>query len=102
MDGREDSGEKIRKRVGNYSFPDHAQYTRVANLIDEGGNWNSNLIWRLFKRKDAESILSIHIPKGYQKDTLMWAGTKNSAYSVKSAYWFLQHGNEKSHRSPNI
>ena len=82
------AGRRICKKPTGPNVGDqtHLQYNRVVHLIDANGNWGTMIIWRLFKRNDAEAILAIQIPEGNQKDTLGWAKTKNGAFTVRSGY----------------
>jgi ribonuclease HI len=59
----------------------------VKELIDADTLWwNIPLVQELFLKEEAELICSIPICPGRQRDRLVWVGTKNGVYSVKSAY----------------
>lgn len=69
-------GERIQKKSLDPSLVDQEllQCTRVANLIDANGRWNARIIWRVFKRQDAERILSIQLPMETMR--ILWVGSK--------------------------
>ena len=60
----------------------------VDILIDaDHGIWRADLVRELFLDFEAESILSIPLSTRMPRDKLVWAGTSNGQFTVKSAYW---------------
>jgi hypothetical protein len=61
--------------------------TRVSSLIDQHlGSWNFQLIQALFPHEEAEHICDLPISLLHQSDKLIWRGTKNGIFTVRSAY----------------
>jgi ribonuclease HI len=59
----------------------------VAELIDqESGRWKCSLIEASFSKEEAEVILNIPLSPCLPKDRLIWRGTKNGIFTVRSAY----------------
>ncbi|KAL0331598.1 UNVERIFIED_CONTAM: hypothetical protein Sangu_1705300 [Sesamum angustifolium] len=59
----------------------------VADLIDpESRDWNVSLIQEVFWPQDSEVILSIPISVAGDEDLLIWHYSRNSIFSVQSAY----------------
>ena len=57
-------------------------------LIDaDHGTWSADLVRELFLDFEAESILSIPLSTRMPQDKLVWVGTSNGQFIVKSAYW---------------
>lgn len=64
---------------------------KVEELIDQDRKeWNSTLIGAIFNEEDRVAITSISISFTTQSDTLVWRGTKNGVFSVRSAYHMLK------------
>jgi hypothetical protein len=56
--------------------------------------WNVSLVHEIFLQDKAELICSIPICPGSQRDRLVWTGTKNGLFTVKSAYHLAQATND--------
>ncbi|KAL0000259.1 hypothetical protein SO802_019861 [Lithocarpus litseifolius] len=57
-------------------------------LIDaDHGTRRADLVRELFLDFEAENILSIPLSTRMPRDKLVWAGTANGQFTVKSAYW---------------
>jgi hypothetical protein len=60
---------------------------KVSELIDGSSNWwNISLVHEIFSKEEADMICGLPICPGRQSDRLVWVGTKNGLFSVKSAY----------------
>ncbi|XP_020158424.1 uncharacterized mitochondrial protein AtMg00310-like [Aegilops tauschii subsp. strangulata] len=59
---------------------------RVAELLDESGNWRMDLLRRHFLPPDVNSISSIRTSPRVTDDILTWAPEKNGIFTVRSAY----------------
>jgi hypothetical protein len=60
---------------------------RVSDLINFETNWwNIPLLEQIFPAETVEQICNIPISPRLMKDVLVWAGTKNGMFSVRSAY----------------
>jgi hypothetical protein len=67
----------------------------VSVLIDKDLRWwNVSLIHEIFLQDEAALICSIPICPGSQRDRLVWTGTKNGLFMVKSAYHLAQATND--------
>jgi hypothetical protein len=63
----------------------------VSVLIDRDLRWwNIPLVHEIFLKDEAELICGIPVCPGSQADRLVWNGTKNGLFSVKSAYHLAQ------------
>jgi hypothetical protein len=61
--------------------------SKVSALIDEDTKWwNPSLVSDIFNADKAALIYNIPISPIRQHDTLVWLGTKNGDFSVKTAY----------------
>jgi hypothetical protein len=61
--------------------------SKVSALIDEDTKWwNPSLVSDIFNADEAALIYNIPISPIRQHDTLVWLGTKNGDFSVKTAY----------------
>lgn len=70
---------------------------KVSVLIDDKGCWKEDKVRQYFCAEDAMSILHIPLGKSCTTDRLIWIGTNNGKFSVKSAYkyaWELIFGTE--------
>lgn len=61
---------------------------KIADLINHS-NWDTNKIWNLYGRENAEKILTTHIAL-QEEINFEWIHTKNGNYSTKTGYWLLQ------------
>jgi len=60
---------------------------KVADLIDEElKGWNLSLGNEVFDEDEAKAISQIPLSPGLPKDRLIWMGTKNEEFTVRSAY----------------
>jgi hypothetical protein len=60
---------------------------KVTDLIDgELKGWNSSLIKEIFNEDEAKAICKIPLSSGLSKDRLIWMGTKNGDFTVRSVY----------------
>ena len=60
-------------------------------LIDANrGTWTVDLVRELFINFEVETILSIPLSIRMPKDKMVWAGTPNGQFTMKSAYWLAQ------------
>lgn len=71
----------------------------VCSLIDEATNWwNFPLIQELFSREESAIICNIPICPQRQQDKLVWVGTKNGVFTIRSAYHMAKDREEDSRR----
>lgn len=59
---------------------------KVADLLQQPGKWNKQLIQENFLSPDAELIFTIPISPFSHEDSWLWHYSKNGSYSVKSGY----------------
>ncbi|KAL9451429.1 hypothetical protein AB3S75_013068 [Citrus x aurantiifolia] len=63
---------------------------RVADFVDETGNWNWSLFSHLLPNNILLKIASVHPPKAsHEVDSYFWGVSSNGIFSVKSAYELL-------------
>jgi ribonuclease HI len=59
----------------------------VDSLIDDNTKWwDQDLLNRLFSREDSMAIQALPVSATDKEDTLIWRGTANGVFSVRSAY----------------
>jgi hypothetical protein len=64
---------------------------KVCDLVDTNSKWwNFPLLEFLFSSDEVEKIKEIPFSSTNQEDMLIWRGTKNGVFSVKSAYHMLK------------
>jgi ribonuclease HI len=64
---------------------------KVCELINENTKWwNNQLLELLFIREEIKMIQSIPISSTNRSDTIIWRGTANGIFSVRSAYYIQQ------------
>jgi hypothetical protein len=60
----------------------------VKDLIDpETLSWKTDIIQETFLNFEAAQIIQLPLSPYQQEDTLVWLGTKNGNYSVRSGYY---------------
>lgn len=60
---------------------------KVSELMDfETEQWNASLLHNLFDEQTTQEILAIPINRQISKDELIWTGSKDGAFTVKSGY----------------
>ncbi|KAH9724217.1 putative ribonuclease H protein [Citrus sinensis] len=63
---------------------------RVADFVDETGNWNWSLFSHLLPNNILLKIASVHPPTAsHGADSFFWGASSNGTFSVKSAYELL-------------
>jgi hypothetical protein len=68
----------------------------VSSLINRATNWwDDNLLNQVFSREEVQSIQSVPISLTGQEYALIWRGTANRVFSVKSAYHMLKEWEER-------
>ncbi|XP_027088449.1 uncharacterized protein [Coffea arabica] len=118
MSAREELQWGIQKRIGNglltriwedqwipnqhlgrpvTTKPEDCQVQKVADLI-EGYRWNRNLIFKNFKKEDAENILKIPISITGREDDFFWTENQKGEYTVQSGYKAIQTKKEQEGR----
>ncbi|XP_027067657.1 uncharacterized protein [Coffea arabica] len=118
MSAREELQWGIRKRIGNglstriwedqwipnqplgkptTAKPEECQIQKVVDLIEDY-RWNRNLIFKNFKRGDAESILKIPTSMTGREDNTLWIGNQNGEYTMQSGYKSIQAKKEQEGR----
>lgn len=50
--------------------------------------WNINLVRERFLHDDAEAILGVSIPQSDRRDKIVWTGSKDGIYNVKTGYHY--------------
>ncbi|XP_042956310.1 uncharacterized protein LOC122292152 [Carya illinoinensis] len=64
-----------------------ADITWVSDLIEPGSrSWKYQTLTKYFSQQEIDLIRAIPISLGNREDRIIWGGTKNGLFSVKSAY----------------
>ena len=70
--------------------PPNSTLQLVRHLIDpQSHTWNKELVTATFLPFEAKIILKIPLSHYRQDDILIWGGTKNGVFAVRSGYHFL-------------
>uniref|UniRef100_A0A2N9FN80 Protein kinase domain-containing protein n=1 Tax=Fagus sylvatica TaxID=28930 RepID=A0A2N9FN80_FAGSY len=76
--------------------------SQVAHLIDpQSRTWKEELIREIFLPHDAAAILGVPLSLRHQNDSLVWGGTKNGVYAVRSGYHFLMTEKTQANAGPS-
>ncbi|PNX71213.1 ribonuclease H [Trifolium pratense] len=76
----------------------YTRYNLVKDLINPATNqWNQNLIHQIFLPFEANQILQLPLVEPNSKDELVWSGTKDGLYTVKSGYHAAMEWNHLRH-----
>ncbi|KAL5562617.1 hypothetical protein UlMin_032364 [Ulmus minor] len=68
------------------------KFDKVSSLITATGSRDSTLIRASFHKDEANTILSLPLPRRATPDSLIWHYHKSGCYTVRSGYWLaLQH-----------
>ena len=59
---------------------------RVAELLDDRGNWRMDVLKQYFLPVDVEEIIKIRASARLGEDVLAWAPERSGVFSVRSAY----------------
>ena len=63
------------------------EYSTVSTLIDANTKWwNPTLLEQIFSNEEVRAIQSILVSATNQADVLIWKGTTNGTFSIRSAY----------------
>jgi hypothetical protein len=82
--------------------PPHTTLTVVRHLMDDRSNtWNEDIVTATFLPFEADIILKIPLSQYSYDDTLIWGGTKNGAYAVRSGYHLLLHESHSAEPGPS-
>ncbi|KAL2902341.1 hypothetical protein RDABS01_027423 [Bienertia sinuspersici] len=84
----------FRKSIGN-GRSTKPPPSKVADLIKDDREWDSQVIWKYFDLETAKQILALSLPKPNKEDAYEWTLTKNGQCSVKTGYWLQVRGLEK-------
>ncbi|GLT70676.1 hypothetical protein SLA2020_427380 [Shorea laevis] len=64
----------------------------VSHVILPDQTWNTSILQQLLPQPAVEQILALPLPTfGQQEDGIYWVGSHNGVFSVKSAFYLLQH-----------
>ena len=64
---------------------------KVCDLLDPDTNWwNTTLVKNVFNAEEAQVICSMAFCPRNRRNTLVWAGTKQGVYTVRSAYHMVK------------
>jgi hypothetical protein len=64
---------------------------KVCDLLDPDTNWwNTPMVQQVFNAEEAQVICSLAVCPRNRKDQLVWAGTKQGDYTVRSAYHMVK------------
>uniref|UniRef100_A0A2N9F204 Reverse transcriptase domain-containing protein n=1 Tax=Fagus sylvatica TaxID=28930 RepID=A0A2N9F204_FAGSY len=76
--------------------------SQVAHLIDhQSRTWKEGLIRETFLPHDATTIMGIPLSSHPQSDCLVWGGTRNGRYAVRSGYHLLIHERAQADPGPS-
>ena len=76
--------------------------SQVAHLIDhQTRTWKEGLIRETFLPHDATTIMGIPLSSHPQSDCLVWGGTRNGRYAVRSGYHLLIHERAQADPGPS-
>jgi hypothetical protein len=65
----------------------HSQDAKVSALLDKDTNWwNMALVQQVFVAEEAELICGMAVSPRSAEDKLIWTGTQNGVFTVRSAY----------------
>ena len=82
--------------------PPNSTLTLFRHLINEDSpTWNKEVVTATFLPFEAEIILKIPLSSYSQDDMLIWGGTKNGAYAVRSGYHFLLNESHRADPGPS-
>ncbi|MCH81674.1 hypothetical protein A2U01_0002465 [Trifolium medium] len=110
MEAKNGNGERVNiwkdnwlpKQNGFKVWSTQQGYTHcnlVKDLINPATNqWNHDLIHQIFLPFEANQILQLTLVEPNSMDELIWSGTKDNIYTVKSGYHAAMEWN---HLSPN-
>ena len=65
--------------------PQNCEYDTVQHLINNK-RWNSNVVFRIFNKSDAEKIHSIPVSLAGREDSNYWKYSEGGEYTVRSGY----------------
>jgi hypothetical protein len=68
------------------SPPSNRRIRKVADLLDDQGNWKEGMVRKYFLPIDIEVILKIKPSRRLDEDVLAWQPEKSGVFSVRSAY----------------
>jgi hypothetical protein len=64
---------------------------KVCELLDPDTNWwNTSMVQNVFNAEEAQVICSMGVSPRTRHDHLVWAGTKQGDYTVRSAYHMVK------------